>query len=81
MIKTLSPEAFNRWRVWPRAALVLYFALCWDTHDWYTALDSPSAEQSAYAALIIGAAAAWFKFYVDSGATLKEIKESRNESV
>lgn len=63
----LAPEYFNRWRVFPRSFVIFYFWLAFETAMWYMGLPSPSAAQSAFASAIIGAGAAWFGLYVNSG--------------
>lgn len=77
----ITPELINRWRVIPRIAMFFYFALAWKTSTWFMSLPDPSAEQAGFAGAIVTAAAVWFGFYVNSGASLKELKESRNEPV
>lgn len=63
----LTPEQFNAWRVFPRLFSVLYGVLLWYVVDWYVTLPAPTTEQSGFAAAIVAGAAAWFKFYVESG--------------
>lgn len=63
----LTPEQLDAWRVVPRLLVILYGWLCFDTHQWYTALADPTTPQQLYASVIWTAAAAWFGFYVNSG--------------
>ena len=63
----MNPETLDKWRVVPRLLVLLYGFVCWETFDWFTGLDVPIAEQTAFASTIWGAAAAWFGFYVNSG--------------
>ena len=72
-----TPEGFNRWRVLPRVMVAVYGYVFYDVIQWFMTLSDPNAAQSAFVGVVVGAAAAIFKFYVDSGASLKEIKESR----
>lgn len=75
----ITPELINRWRVIPRIAMLFYFVLSWKTASWFMALTAPTMEQAGFAGAIVSAAAVWFGFYVNSGASLKELKESRDE--
>lgn len=60
-------ETLDAFRVVPRLLLLAYGYVCYGTHTWYTALVNPTMEQGAYAGVIWGAAAVWFKLYVESG--------------
>lgn len=73
----LTPEGFNRWRVLPRVMVGLYGWLIYDVVHWFMDLSVPTTEQAGFVSVVITAAPFIFKFYVDSGASLKEIKESR----
>jgi hypothetical protein len=44
---------------------------------WFMALDTPSAEQSAFATGVVAAGAAWFKFYVESGPNRRPVQMER----
>lgn len=61
------PEYINRWRLWPRAFIIFYFWLCFETALWFMGLPNPSPSQAAFASAIISAGAAWFGLYVNSG--------------
>ena len=63
----LAPEYFNRWRVFPRAFIIFYFWLAFETAMWFMGLPNPGAAQAAFASAIISAGAAWFGLYVNSG--------------
>lgn len=63
----MNPEAINAWRVFPRIAFLIFLAMMWNTNEWFQSLQDPSNAQSAYASALLAAAAAWFKFYVESG--------------
>lgn len=73
----ITPELVNRWRIVPRAIVILYGYTFWRIAEWFMALEDPSAAQAAFVSTIVGAAAAFFGLYVNSGASLKELKESR----
>lgn len=63
----LAPQYFNQWRVFPRAFIIFYFWLCFETATWFMGLPAPGAAQAAFASAIISAGAAWFGLYVNSG--------------
>jgi hypothetical protein len=42
-------------------------------------LDDPNAAQSAFVSVMVGAAATFFGLYVNSGASLKELRETRGD--
>jgi len=57
----------NSWRIWPRSLITLYGVMFWRTTEWFMALPEPTAPQSAFVSVIVGAGAAWFGLYVGSG--------------
>lgn len=63
----MTPSEFNAWRVFPRVAFALMLAACWYVLDWVASLDELSNAQAGFAGTIWATAAAWFKFYVESG--------------
>jgi hypothetical protein len=63
----LAPEYFSKWRVFPRGFIIVYFWLIVETALWFMGLPTPSTAQAAFASAIIGAGAAWFGLYVNSG--------------
>jgi hypothetical protein len=65
-----APEYFNRWRVFPRGFIILYFWLCVETALWFMGLPVPTPSQAAFAGTIITAGAAWFGLYVNSGSKI-----------
>jgi hypothetical protein len=71
----INPKTVNQWRFIPRIAMLFYFTLVWKTANWFMTLPDPSAEQAGFAGAVVGAAAVWFGFYVNSGASLKELED------
>jgi len=63
----LAPQYFNQWRVFPRAFIIFYFWLTMETAMWFMGLPAPGTAQAAFASAVIGAGAAWFGLYVNSG--------------
>lgn len=70
----IKPETVNAWRIIPRLAMLFYFTIIWKVTGWFIELPDPNAEQAGFAGAVVGAAAVWFGFYVNSGASLKELR-------
>jgi len=65
----LTAQTCNDWRVFPRAFSLLFAYLVFIVVQWFMHLPVPTTEQAAFASTIVASAAAWFKFYVESGNT------------
>lgn len=57
----------DSWRPWPRAFMGVYILLLYESTMWFMALEEPNGPQSALISTIVGAGAAWFGLYVNSG--------------
>jgi len=57
----------KKYRVFPRAFAVFYLILTWEVTHWAMRLAEMSNAQAAFVASIVTGAAAFFKFYVESG--------------
>jgi hypothetical protein len=62
-----APDYFSKWRIFPRAFIGMYIWLFYSAATWFMALPAPTNSQSAFVSVIIGAGAAWFGLYVNSG--------------
>ena len=60
-------EALNRFRVFPRLMMAVYMYMFVEACVWFMGLPTPSPSQAAFLSTIIGAGAAWFGLYVNSG--------------
>ena len=60
-------DLLDRFRIIPRALVIMYGVLVWETTEWFMALTEPNMAQAGFLSTIIGAGAAWFGFYVNSG--------------
>jgi len=58
---------FRQYRVVPVSMSLLFALLLHDVVNWYMGLPVPTNGQSGFAGAMLTAAAAWFKFYVESG--------------
>lgn len=57
----------DSWRPWPRAFMTIYLIILYQSTTWFMALPEPNGPQSALISTIVGAGAAWFGLYVNSG--------------
>jgi len=60
-------EGMDALRLWPRAFIGMYIWLLYETTTWFMALSEPSNAQAGLISVVIGAGAAWFGAYVNSG--------------
>jgi len=63
----MSSSQIDKWRIWPRMLITLYGFMFFRTTEWFMSLPEPTASQSAFVSVIVGAGAAWFGLYVGSG--------------
>lgn len=62
-------EAFDSWRVFPRLFICFYLVLLYNTTNWFIALEDPTMPQAGLISTVIGAGAAWFGLYVNTGSS------------
>lgn len=60
-------EAVDAWRLFPRAFVAMYGAFALHIGYWFTAVEKPTAEQSAFVSVVWGAMAVLLNFYMQSG--------------
>lgn len=60
-------DKLNQYRVFPRLFAIFYLLLTLQVVDWFMELSSPSNAQAGMVSAIVAAAAAFFKFYVETG--------------
>jgi len=63
----IRPETLDRWRIIPRLLVALYGLAFWRMSEWYMGLTDPNMAQAAFVSTMVGAAAAFFGLYVNSG--------------
>lgn len=63
----MSPQQLDAWRVVPRLLVAGYGVMVWRVAEWFMSIPDPTAQQSAFVGVVVGAAAAWFGLYVNSG--------------
>ena len=66
-IKHEIPEMLDNWRVIPRLLIFLYAIVFYQTMTWFMGLPDPNNAQAGFVSVIVGAGAAWFGLYVNSG--------------
>lgn len=64
---TSLAEKIDAFRVIPRVLVALYGVVFYQVADWFMSLDAPNGAQAAFVSTVVGAGAAWFGFYVNSG--------------
>ena len=57
----------NEWRIVPRLLIMGYGYTFYEVSQWFMTLDDPTVTQAAFVSTIVGAAAAFFGLYVNSG--------------
>lgn len=63
----INAKTVNEWRIVPRILVAMYGLAFWRVSEWFMALPEPNAAQSAFVSVMVGAAGAFFGFYVNSG--------------
>lgn len=58
---------FNKWRIVPRLMIAGYGYLLWDISQWFMSLSDPTGAQAAFVSTLVGASAAVFGLYTNSG--------------
>ena len=61
------PYWFDKLRLFPRAFISMYIYLLYQVTEWFMALPDPSMPQAGLVSVVVGAGAAWFGLYVNSG--------------
>jgi len=70
-IKYDIPEMLDNWRLIPRLLIFMYAIVFYQTMNWFMLLENPNNAQAGFVSVIVGAGAAWFGLYVNSGSGKK----------
>lgn len=57
----------NKWRIIPRSMILMYGYIFYEVTQWFMHLVAPNSQQAAFVSVIVGASAAFFGLYVNSG--------------
>lgn len=57
----------NEWRILPRAMILVYGYVFYTVTEWFMQLVLPTSQQTTFVSVVVGAAAAFFGLYVNSG--------------
>jgi len=68
-IKTKFSKIINDWRLIPRVMVLMYGYTFYHVTEWFMGLVAPNSQQAAFVSVIVGASAAFFGLYVNSGST------------
>ena len=60
-------KAVDAWRIFPRMFITVYMYILIKVVHWFMALQQPSMEQAGLVSIVVGAGAAWFGLYSNSG--------------
>ena len=60
-------EGMDSLRIWPRLFITMYIWLVYESAVWFMALENPNNAQAGLISVVVGAGAAWFSAYVNSG--------------
>ena len=71
---TKGLDMIDRLRIWPRMLISLYGFMFWRVTEWFMSIPEPTAPQSAFVSVVVGAGAAWFGLYCGSGPASKKGK-------
>jgi len=60
-------KAIDAWRIFPRLFILSYMYILIKVVHWFMALSAPTMEQAGLVSIVVGAGAAWFGLYTNSG--------------
>lgn len=63
----MTPEKLDSWRIVPRALILSYMVVFYQTCSWFMNLPDPNNAQAGFVSVVVGAGAAWFGLYVNGG--------------
>ena len=69
----ITPERLDAWRIVPRALILSYMIVFYQTCTWFMNLPDPNNAQAGFVSVIVGAGAAWFGLYVNGGKSRVEV--------
>tara|TARA_X000001382_G_C3138469_1_gene168724 strand:- start:689 stop:949 length:261 start_codon:yes stop_codon:yes gene_type:complete len=61
------PELMGNWRLIPRLLMAMYCYAFYSVTAWFMAMPEPTNAQAGFVSVVVGAGAAWFGLYVNTG--------------
>jgi len=77
----IKPQHLDAWRLVPRALILTYMIVFYQTTQWFMQLGDPNNAQAGFVSVVIGAGAAWFGLYVNSNKDVTKTSENKYEKV
>ena len=72
-VAMITPEKLDSWRIVPRALILSYMVVFYQTCNWFMHLPDPNNAQAGFVSVVVGAGAAWFGLYVNGGRSRVEV--------
>ena len=69
----ITPEKLDSWIIVPRALILSYMVVFYQTCNWFMHLPDPNNAQAGFVSVVVGAGAAWFGLYVNGGRSRVEV--------
>ena len=63
----MSPEEFDKWRVFPRLLVLVMAIATWDVIHWFMSIEAPTFEQAGLVSVVTGAMTAVFGLFLGHG--------------
>ena len=63
----ITPKHLDSWRIIPRILILCYVYLFYSSTTWFMGLSDPTNAQAGFISTVVGASAAFFGLYVNSG--------------
>ena len=63
----MSPEEFDKWRVFPRLLVLIMAIATWDVIHWFMGIQDPTFEQAGLVSVVTGAMTAVFGLFLGQG--------------
>ena len=63
----MTPEKLDSWRIVPRALILSYMVVFYQTCSWFMNLPDPNNAQAGFVSVVVGAGAAWVGLFVNGG--------------
>ena len=62
----ITAEKLDSWRLVPRALILSYMVVFYQTCNWFMNLSEPNNAQAGFVSVVVGAGAAWFGLYTNT---------------